>query len=171
MAAEDKIGLLLRGPVEESQLKHLLGVASCVRQRAAGLVRGLVQQTSSLVLSARSALAGKLGPALAVLAGKLGPALIPAAAAILTVAATGVGVQAAVALRKRDQPVEPAFHKLLAQRTQRLPAHAASSGAPGVVLQVVLTGGPMGGKASLAARLSRQLGERGWRSGGPRPCC
>lgn len=63
--------------------------------------------------------------------------------------------------------VTPAFHRLLACRSpprtrpsgERLLAPPANQ----TILQVALTGGPMGGKASLAGRLCSALGERGWR--------
>ena len=60
-----------------------------------------------------------------------------------------------------DTPVEPAFHKIM-RRPPR--CHSRSSeGGPGRVAQIVLTGGPLGGKATLAARLRTELSERGWR--------
>ena len=63
--------------------------------------------------------------------------------------------------------IVPAFHKLLAQRaaTTRIarPSVEGERVPTPLVVQVVLTGGPVGGKSSLAARLSKRLGALGWR--------
>ena len=61
-----------------------------------------------------------------------------------------------------DTPVEPAFHKVIRRPPRR--SSRSEAGLPcGRIAQIVLTGGPLGGKASLAARLRTELSDRGWR--------
>ena len=66
---------------------------------------------------------------------------------------------------KPESGVVPAFHKLLLDQRKSMPKPSRPEGerplAP--VVQVVLTGGPMGGKATCAARLRRELAALGWR--------
>ena len=59
-----------------------------------------------------------------------------------------------------DPAIVPAFHKLLA-KTGGVSGNA-KSGESSLVRQIVLTGGPIGGKATLASRLRSALSQRGW---------
>ena len=79
-------------------------------------------------------------------------------------------------LRKQDELLEPpspaphsvnaAFHKLMRGRTQvgieRPEGERMLAADRQRVVQVVLTGGPMGGKATLCGRLQSTLSARGW---------
>ena len=62
----------------------------------------------------------------------------------------------------QDNAVVPAFHKLLAQQRGGGVSGNHQPGASSTVHQIVLTGGPVGGKATLAGKLRKALGQRGW---------
>lgn len=62
-----------------------------------------------------------------------------------------------------DDTVVPAFHKLISQKSGHLkPRATRSTTGRASIHQVVLTGGPVGGKATLAARLRTVLRQRGY---------
>ena len=117
--------------------------------------------------SARVGVGHFMSAARAFVAQRSSQSVLVCAVAAVTVVGGGIALmrrcrKAARLAIEDDESIVPAFHKLLRPTAARARTGLTMSTSSGQVAQIVLTGGPMGGKATLASRLRRVLRERGW---------